>query len=286
MVKLLLNSAGFIALTLCIGMGCSGESATDIDDVPEGLPEGSLDSGTDLNLGDDDPPDAAHDLDLSSNPSDAEVRDASDMSSDASDTHVGDTGPSPEPCPEDRQPPTGMQRVINCDVANRQGIDCRSYAEVFNGVPGSTGIRHVAFNRDQYLSMEVTYPQGVPASARANINTEALQAWPIKKGPVIWSFSTCPGDFNVDAISRELERDCVSSGINANFGFNFGGADYQGDDGRCALTLPAGTTYYLNMLFSADDPSETASTDLEWTCTPSDDLECGQQIQLGSIANW
>jgi hypothetical protein len=195
-------------------------------------------------------------------------------------------GSVPEGCPPDRQPPAGMERVVRCDLASTE-TDCRDWADFFNGVPGSTGIRHIAMNRNQYMALELNVPDGVPAAARSQIGLEALQAWPdIPKGQVIWTFSRCPGDFNAEAIARELEEDCVVTGIDANFGIRFGGSDALDDPSRCALSLPPGTTYYLNMLFTEDDPWTTPSTELTWSCGPFSPDRCGTQVKQGSISGW
>lgn len=101
----------------------------------------------------------------------------------------------------------------------------------------------------------------------------------------IWPFAAA-GDFNGSAITQELEADCISSGIVANAGFNIGGSDASGANGRCALTLPPGTTYYVNMLFTGDDPAITPSEDPTWSCGVGDPNDCGMQMQLVSVSGW
>lgn len=199
----------------------------------------------------------------------------------------GGEGGGAEVCGPDRQPPPGMTRAQSC-ILGPPDPDCTDWASLFGDVPGTTGIRHFAVSRDQYLAVALETPEGVRDDANITIGVDGLQAWPVLKGPMLWSISRCPGDFNVEAITEELEEDCVKGGPLAGAGFRLGGADaLDPSDPRCALSLPAGTTYYLNLLFTADDPAVTPNVDLTWECPPHpmdpDYGMCGFQMQLGSI---
>jgi len=202
--------------------------------------------------------------------------------SDTVNLQVNEEGSNNPTCGPDRQPPAGLVRASSC-LINSPSTDCTSYNAVFGGFPGTTGIRQIAVDEGEYMAMAFT-PTSIPPDARANINLEALQAGSgITGGRLIWSISSCPGDFNVDAITAELDSACVEVGT-ANFGF--GGSSYVSDTQRCALTLDAGSTYYLNVLYTLDDPNVTPSTQLTWACSFFGDPECGHQYQISSPAGW
>lgn len=191
-----------------------------------------------------------------------------------------------DPCSGDRAPPPGMTRAVSCDLFD-PSTDCTSYASVFGGIPGSTGIRQIAVGQNQYLAMRLD-PAEVPAAASMDINLEALQAHAyIRFGQPLWSISTCPGDFNQAAIVNELgDDDCILDGINAKFGFKYGGSDAVSESNRCGLSLPPGTVYYLNLVWT-NDPAGTPNADITWKCgvDPAND-ECGAQFQAGNISGW
>jgi hypothetical protein len=206
-------------------------------------------------------------------------RDASEDASAAPPDAAPDAGPA---CPANRQPPTGTVRATSCLLYSPE-TDCTSYSAVFGGFPGTTGIRRIVVAQDEYIALELT-PRSIPPEARANINVEGIQGGVgVIGGRLIWSISRCPGDFDVDAIASELDPACVEVGT-ANFGF--GGSAHVADPERCALTLEPGSTYYLNILYSTDDPNDTPSTELEWACGFFGDTECGHQYQVSSPAGW
>ena len=190
-----------------------------------------------------------------------------------------------DPC-ADRQPPQEMTRASHCSVSVT-GVDCHSYEEFFGGFPGTTSIRHFTLSPDHYAAMAFT-PEEIPPSARLDLNSTPIQGWDIPHGQLLWSISTCPGDFNITAIEEEMGDDaCVVHGPNAMFGFRFGGSDFVSASNRCGLALEPGTTYYLNIVYTNDDPLTTPSTELSWACGVAPSYEsCGHQIQPTSIANW
>jgi hypothetical protein len=189
-----------------------------------------------------------------------------------------------DPCSGDRAPPPGMTRAVSCDLFN-PATDCTSYASVFNGIPGTTGIRQIAVAADQYLAMRLD-PATIPAEASVDINLEGLQAHAhIKFGQPLWSISTCPGDFNQSAIAAELgDSDCILDGAAAKFGFKFGGSEAVSQFSRCGLSLPPGTVYYLNLVWT-NDPAGTPNSDITWQCG-IDGSECGAQFQAVNISGW
>lgn len=192
-------------------------------------------------------------------------------------------GPGPE-CTGTRAPPPGMSRAIQCDLFNTS-VDCRSYAAVFGGIPGTTGIRQLAVNQNQYMAMQFD-PATVPAAARGEFNLEALQGAnsDITFGQPLWSFSTCPGDFSTASVNEMGDPDCLLGGFAAKFGFKFGGSNSVGIADRCGLQLEDGTVYYLNVLWT-NDPPGTPNANLTWECGTGDN-ECGAQFQVGNFSGW
>lgn len=191
---------------------------------------------------------------------------------------------SPSSCGPNQQPPNGMARATVCTQSG--GGDCRSYADFFGGFPGTTSIRFFVLQPNTYAAMAFT-PNSVPAAARAQLNVEPLQTGGIGPGGLIWSISNCPGDFNKNAVIDVMgDPACFLSGVFANFGFNFGGSDSSTVSTRCALTLDPGTTYYLNILYSNDDPNTTPGSDLTWSCGADSTVPCGHQIQPISLFGW
>lgn len=187
-------------------------------------------------------------------------------------------------CTGDRAPPPGMSRATQCDLFDTS-TNCRSYAAVFGGIPGTTGIRQLAVNQNQYMALEFD-PATVPAAARAELNLEALQGANsnITFGQPLWSFSTCPGDFSNASVNEMGDSDCLLGGFAAKFGFKWGGSNSVGISDRCGLQLAAGTTYYLNILWT-NDPAGTANSNLTWECGTGDS-RCGAQFQLTNLSGW
>jgi len=198
---------------------------------------------------------------------------------------VSTSGGGGTACTGTRAPPPGMTRAIQCNLFD-SSVDCRSYADVFGGIPGTTGIRQLAVDENEYLAMRLD-PASVPPDAQANISLEALQGTFdfITFGQPLWSISTCPGDFNESAIVNELnDPDCVLDGFTAKFGFKYGGASAVNDSGRCALSLEPGTVYYLNLVWTSD-PAGTPNDQITWRCGTGDD-QCGAQFKPGSFSGW
>jgi hypothetical protein len=212
---------------------------------------------------------------------------AAGSNSNSASFQVTDSGGGGTTCAADRQPPAGMTRATSCLIFEPD-VDCTSYSAVFGGVPGTTGIRQFSLSRNQYASMALSLPDGVPANAEVAINARELQGGnaDIEAGNLIWSISTCPGDFNVDAISQELDSACVKTGFLAQNGFAFGGSAFADDSDICALPGEPGKVFYLNILYTLDDPNTTPSTQLEWSCGNTDDRECGHQLQVTNPLNW
>lgn len=192
---------------------------------------------------------------------------------------------TPSECGPERQPPSNWSRASGCTV-NGNGNDCRNYADFFGGFPGTTSIRHFTLQPNQYAAMAFT-PDSVPAGARADLNMSPLQGFGIPNGNPIWSISTCPGDFSPEAIENAMgDAACLLSGSNAQFGFRFGGSSYLDSSSRCGLALEPGTTYFLNIVYSNDDPHTTPSSELSWMCGVTSSEQCGHQVQPNSLSGW
>lgn len=249
--------------TLAVGCGSSGGTVGDCD---AGVDAASGDAGVDAASGDRD--------------GGGEPRDAA---TDAS-------GPT---CGPDRAPPTSMTRAMRC-IRNQPDVDCTDFAAVF-GFPPTTSIRYFQIPRDTYVALAFAPDMPFP-DARFNLNAEMQQTMDVPSGNLIWSISTCPGDFNRDAVIAAMgDPDCFKSGPFARAGFDVGGLDFAGGgNARCGLSLAPGTTYYLNITYSDDDPATTPGSDLTWACGdfvidpgfPIDENICGHQFQATSVRGW
>ena len=191
---------------------------------------------------------------------------------------------TPATCSPNQLPPSSMTRAKSCRQDG--GGSCLNYDDVFGGFPGTTRIQFFTLQRDQYAALPFT-PESVPATARLDLVVDVLQTGGIPSGQLLWSISTCPGDFNKNAVINVMgDPACFMDGFPANSGFRFGGLSFFTDPIRCALSLPPGTTYYLNITYSNDNPDFTPGSDLEWACGPDDAPVCGHRIQPQSIRNW
>jgi len=188
---------------------------------------------------------------------------------------------TPSACGANQSPPSSMTRATNC--TQNGSADCRSYDSVFGEFPGSLGIARFVLSQNQYAAMAFT-PSSVPASGRVQINADFLQTGFVPTGQLLWSISNCPGDFRPETASQIMgDEACLLDGFSANTGFKFGGAASLSSETTCALLLDPGTTYYLNIVYTFDDPNQVDGGDLSWDCSED---ECGHQLQPINIDGW
>ena len=180
---------------------------------------------------------------------------------------------TPSACTGDRAPPPGLQRASACLLGNESSADCRSYASVFNGLPGTTNLRFFGPPAGSFVAMQIG-PATIPAAATVDITRGELQGqWAdYRPGPFIWSISTCPGDFNEAAITAESGEGCIGSSP-TGLPPRFGGSNWTSSLVRCGLS--SGTRYYFNVLYT-NQPVGTPNANLTSNCPEN---RCGHQLQ-------
>lgn len=183
---------------------------------------------------------------------------------------------------EERLPPKAMSRIKRGCRLGDNSVDCKKYNSFFGGFPGTTSIRFFALKQNQYAAFEFEVDR-VSNSARIDLNTDALQHVPIRKGPIMWSISKCPGDFHKDAIIEDFGEGCFKSGM-FSAAFYFGGRNHRFNSRRCGIKFEPGTKYYLNITFSDDDPSQVGGENIQYKCETGD--TCGFQVQPTSVVGW
>lgn len=223
------------------------------------------------------------DTDADTNDKDVEVGSATDTSLDTgSDTSL-DTGSDahedaddswPPPC--DERVPTHLTRATDeCDWDRKGSADCTTWEGLFQREFGLTKSIQTRFYQlpNQYLALE--FDSGdYPVDANGRIGGETPQ-YGVETGEVLWTISTCPGDFYAEAISAEMEGNCYRRG-NAATVMHWEGEEV-GLDTRC--TLEQNTTYYLNLLYT-DSEAETSPDELNWACAGDPDQTCGRALTI------
>jgi hypothetical protein len=183
----------------------------------------------------------------------------------------------PQACSGDRAPPPGLVRTSSCKLSPQSG-DCREFDNIFGAWPGTSSLRWFSMAQGTYVAARIKPLQTVPPNARSSMGFDILQGQyaGYSMGPMLWSISTCPGDFNLQAITAEQGQFCVGS--IPNNGAFWGGRDAP--LGHCKLE--PNTTYYLNLLFTNQQPG-TANSALNWFCQTDN---CGMQLSIPTAINW
>lgn len=193
-----------------------------------------------------------------------------------SDLPHGDDGEvGPADCSQ-RQPPAGMTRQMRgCSLSN-SWADCTSYKDIFGGFPGTTSFRFLQIGKPKYIALEFEVDRPI-SSAKFGINTEALQHVDITYTPPTWSVSTCPGDFNKQAIEEDFGRGCFRTGF-TGARFELGSGDYRDSPSVCGIDFVPGQKYYLNITYTTDQIY--SGQDFEFGCNVlEDEMVCGMQAQ-------
>ena len=182
-------------------------------------------------------------------------------------------------CTGDRAPPPGLTRTETCLLSPQSG-DCREFNDVHGEFPGIIGaIRLFGLQPGTYAAKRIE-PMTIPADARADLAYDVLQNPHAGQalGPMIWSISTCPGDFNEEAITAEQGPGCI--GTVPGSSMTFGGSSWEDQVFRCGLQ--SDTTYYLNILYT-DQPVGTPNSSLNWFCETEN---CGMQVTTYNAIGW
>ncbi len=181
-------------------------------------------------------------------------------------------------CSPDRRPPSGWTQITsNCDPQN-QAEDCTFWGPggVWPvGFPGGSGLtRRLASGQGsipQYLSIELRTFDAL-ADAYGRIVQESAGA-PIPAVPqTIVTISSCPGDFNEEAIMADTGCYDRPSAIRA---FRWQGPDAEPTGAYASsCVLQPNRTYYWNIIPS-NSPLGTAPEDLEVDPVCLDGVRCG-----------
>ena len=192
------------------------------------------------------------------------------------DTGSGDNGEQTDPC-EDRTLPSDWMRLTTGAESCRYGdamsgsygqwmheADCRYFEGVYpwpwdeqQGSQRVMGIRPNLNEGRQYIALQFD-SASLPASDAGQLDINIPQADPLINRRKLMTMSTCPGDFNQEAIDAEMGPGCYWETFVANF--RWGGTDAIDEPNRCGLQ--PNTTYYINIIHTNSDMG-----------TPMDELE-------------
>jgi len=185
---------------------------------------------------------------------------------------------------ENRPPPPGMTRAAIITTDNTK--DGRIYSSVFNATfPGTSNTQEVLLNSNTYAALQFSR-DSIPSGAKGQINVNIPQGYAQEStGFKLWSISTCPGDFDWQAIESDpnLGPGCIKrDALFFTESFTFGGSSFRSDETRCALN--AGVTYYLNFFYNTQ-PEGTPVSELQWNCAMNNSV-CGNAMNPGNFIGW
>ena len=268
-----------------------------VSDVSTANAHGGADAPKDI--GDDDPKDTGEqELDASngamdtSSGDDAEAEDAGSGGaedagnggdSDVENEDTGesdDTGESSDPC-EGRTLPADWMRLTTGPETCRYGdamsgsygiwmqdADCRYFEGVYpwpwdeqQNSQRVIGVQPQRNEGRQYIALEFD-SAALPPDDSGQLNVNIPQADPLINRRKLMTMSTCPGDFNQEAIEDQMGPGCYRESFTNNF--RWGGSDHSDAIGRCGLEPH--TTYYLNIIHTNDEMG-----------TPMDELEPNEE---------
>lgn len=135
--------------------------------------------------------------------------------------------------------------------------DCRFYADVFpnewselaTGSQRVVGTRETINGGRQYVAMEFD-TGNLPANHTGQLSVNIPQTSGLINRSKHLTISTCPGDFNKQAIDSEMGPGCYIETFTDNF--SWGGSNHVAAPGRCGLQ--PNTTYYLNFIHTLQPP--------------------------------
>ena len=174
---------------------------------------------------------------------------------------------------------THLARASRCvwgSINPDTSVDCSRWASFFGtSFPGGSSSVSFYQEPDQYLALEFNSGNLSPSASGGVITEVAQHGFPstFQGGDMIWTISTCPGDFNETAILAELGTGCYRQGGSSTRVRWEGSADNSA--GRC--TLQPDTRYFLNIVYT-DSASGTSVSDINWACTGGS-TNCGRNLE-------
>lgn len=169
---------------------------------------------------------------------------------------------------EGRQP--GNASATGTCIFGEPDTNCFSYQEVFSDpFPGESRGREFLTQAGTYVAMKFS-TNGLAATS-GGWSFQTPQFASRNTGSKQMSISTCPGDFDADAIASDMgSTSCIvkTSATTPTVRWK-----QAGDSGsECPLEL--GREYYLNIIYTSDPVSDDPGT-VQYDCGGLADSECG-----------
>lgn len=158
-----------------------------------------------------------------------------------------------------------ITRATDC-LDDINGEDCTDYTSVFGGTPfpGTEIQQRFRLFTNTYAAFEFTTPSDLNNTHFGLFTAEVYAG--AAAGTRLMSISDCPGDFD----AGRLDSQCIRSRSGPQ---SFG---WTGSDEGTRCPLEPDTRYYLNIIYSNDQPEETPMDQINWSC--SDASACGNLI--------
>lgn len=157
-----------------------------------------------------------------------------------------------------------ITQAADC-LDDNNGEDCTDYTSVFGGTPfpGTQIQQRFRLFTNTYAAFEFTTPLDLNGTHTGAFTAEVYAL--VAAGTRLMSISDCPGDFD----AGRLDSRCILSRSGPET------LRWQGADDSFRCPLEPDTTYYLNILYSNDQPG-TPMNQIGWDC--SDPIACGNLI--------
>lgn len=119
------------------------------------------------------------------------------------------------------------------------------FADIYNApFPGTTNTAHLNILKGRYAAIQFTTPSTLGSGDEGNFNSEnASQVYPNGDTRIV-SITRCPGVFDPQYVE---DSDCIKS-LGISDALKWVGPNHPESGFRC--NLQAGTTYFLNMIYS------------------------------------
>lgn len=168
---------------------------------------------------------------------------------------------------EGRQP--GSAAATGTCINGEPDTNCFSYQEVFTDpFPGESRGREFVTQADTFVAMKFS-TDGLSASS-GGWSFQTPQFASRNTGSKQMSISTCPGDFDADAIASDMgSTSCIvkTSAITPTVRWKRAG------ESGLACPLEVGREYYLNIIYTSDAVSDDPGT-IQYDCGGLADSEC------------
>ena len=172
---------------------------------------------------------------------------------------------------EGRQP--GNANATASCIFGDDSVNCFSYREVFSDLfPGEARGREIENDANTYMAMKFS-TEGLTATS-GGWSFQSPQFGFRNTGSKQMSISTCPGDFDADAIAADMgSTNCIvkTSGTVPTVRWK------QAGDSGLACPLELGREYYLNIIYTSDPVSEDPA-EVQYDCGGNADARCSNLV--------